>query len=365
MLLLKPIIFTCLKLATVALFAVTLLAAYGGRVDPDLFPYTAWLTLALPYFVALSLAAIVGWLIAKSIIMAGMGVAMFVFAWGPLTTAFPVNLPKEAVNPNRTFKVLSYNITHGWDEEKPDNGWNSTENRSFDFVQQSGADIVCLQELLSFTAGEIPAFSKERKAALRKVYPYWCGNGDAGDYKVLSKYPVRLVKTGPVYGIFEVKTPWGVLTVVDVHFISSRLSDSEREVMKELMSVKRTKQGMAQMKGSIRQKLNYSFRLRAEHAARLAEDIKEISGPLVVCGDFNDVPESWAYRTLTATGLSDAYADTGFGPMVTYNRYGFWFHIDQILYRPEYLKAISVKRGKLKSSDHYPLLAEFEWISAK
>lgn len=46
--------------------------------------------------------------------------------------------------------------------------------------------------------------------------------------------------------------------------------------------------------------------------------------------------------------------------MITYNKHLFWFHIDQILYRGA-IRPLSVKKGSLKSSDHYPLTAEFEF----
>ena len=36
----------------------------------------------------------------------------------------------------------------------------------------------------------------------------------------------------------------------------------------------------------------------------------------------------------------------------------FYFHIDQMLYRGN-LEALSLKIGKINSSDHYPLIGEF------
>lgn len=362
MMVVGPILRLALKIATIILYLLTFAAAYGGRVDPRVFPYFSWLTLFLPYFAGLTVLVVLGWLLAHKYVTAGLGIALIVFAWVPLTTAFPVHLPKEATQNGRTFTVMSYNILHGWDQEKKDNGWGVPGNRSLEYVMESGADVVCLQELVSFSSNETPNFDKKLKTEMRKIYPYAAGKIDASDLKVISKYPVKLIDSNQVYGVFEVTMPWGKLTVINVHLLSSHLSDQERGVVKELISVKNAKKGMAQIKGSIREKMNASFRVRAEHAEELAEVIRSIEGPLVLCGDFNDVPESWAYRTLIATGLRDAYADTGFGPRVTYNRYGFWFHLDNILYRPEFMEAISVKRGDLKSSDHYPQIAEFELL---
>ena len=101
---------------------------------------------------------------------------------------------------------------------------------------------------------------------------------------------------------------------------------------------------------------------RADRAADILRALDKVSGPLIVCGDFNDVPESWCYRLLRGDDLRDAYVETSFGPLITYNRHAFWFHLDQILYRGP-LQALSVKKGRLRSSDHYPLLAEFEFTN--
>ena len=69
------------------------------------------------------------------------------------------------------------------------------------------------------------------------------------------------------------------------------------------------------------------------------------------------------FRSIRGNDLGDAYAETSFGPLITYNRHGFLFHLDQILYRDKFMKALKVEKGSLKSSDHYPLLSEFEWIA--
>jgi endonuclease/exonuclease/phosphatase (EEP) superfamily protein YafD len=62
-----------------------------------------------------------------------------------------------------------------------------------------------------------------------------------------------------------------------------------------------------------------------------------------------------------SAGFKDAYRQCGFGPEITYNANKLYFRIDHILYRGD-MDAINIRRGKLKSSDHYPLLATFLWI---
>ena len=53
------------------------------------------------------------------------------------------------------------------------------------------------------------------------------------------------------------------------------------------------------LRSSIEQKLGPAFRIRARQARAVAEEIKKIDTDYVlVCGDFNDTPISYAHRTI-------------------------------------------------------------------
>ena len=85
-----------------------------------------------------------------------------------------------------------------------------------------------------------------------------------------------------------------------------------------------------------------------------AEEIKKIDTDYVlVCGDFNDTPISYAHRTIQGP-LKDAYAASGRGVGVTYNENFFWFRIDNILHSAN-MKPINCTVDKVRYSDHYPL----------
>ncbi|MDE5976192.1 MAG: endonuclease/exonuclease/phosphatase family protein, partial [Muribaculaceae bacterium] len=167
----------------------------------------------------------------------------------------------------------------------------------------------------------------------------------------------------PRFDFFKVNFPGGkILNIGMVHLYSYDLSEEERNVMKDMKSVDGAKESMKELKGSILHKLRNAFRQRANNATQLREAINTIrpSAPLIVCGDFNDVPASWAYEIIKGDDMRDAYADTNFGPAITFNLHGFYFHIDQMLYRGN-LRALNLKVDKINTSDHYPLVAEFEF----
>ena len=75
---------------------------------------------------------------------------------------------------------------------------------------------------------------------------------------------------------------------------------------------------------------------------------------LIVCGDFNDMPISYAYKKMRGN-LEDAYASTGFGPGITYHEHLFLFRIDYILHSKN-LKAYKTTVDRVRYSDHYPVL---------
>ena len=360
----KPAFRLALKIASLILFFLTLIAAYGGRVNPDIFPYFAWLTLILPYLAMASAIICIGWIISGSFFTAGIGILALVASWGPISSAFPMHFSKSSEDSERTFRFMTWNIIHGWDQtqniESNADIPNQKGNSSFQYVINSGADLVNLQEIWGPTSDETPN-TAEFIDSLRKVYPYVAGDIHT-DFKLFSKYPVKKIKDFNRYSHYVASMPWGKLNIINIHLPSYSLTDKERMVMKELISVKKTEDGIKELKGSIRSKLNESFRYRALVAEELKEYINSVKGPLIVAGDLNDVPESYAYRLMRSADLSDAYIDTSFGHLITYNKHLFYFHLDQIFYRKGPLQALKVSKGKIKYSDHYPLIAEFEWL---
>lgn len=361
----KPIARTGLRILSIVLFILTIAAAYGGRVNPEYLPYCSWLTLALPYFAIATMIVTVIWFGYGKIFTGALGVIALILSWGPISTSVPIHFPSKPVDENRTFKLLTYNILHGVDQTQNQTdslGLLQEGNPTIEYIINSGADIVNMQEFADLNDYEIPNLSQYMDT-IRKIYPYRIEEW-VTDRKVFSKFPISAIKFDKWYDIYKVHTTWGNLTLINMHLPSYSLTDDERQVVKEIVSVKKTEDGLRELKGSIREKLNESFKIRAGIARELKEDIEQIKGPLIVAGDFNDVPESYAYRTVVSSGLADAYSQTSFGPLITYNQHGFLFHLDQIFYRQDPLKALKVTKGTLKCSDHYPLMAEFEWLPA-
>lgn len=364
----RPSVKRILKIAafvvSIIVFVLTIFAAYGGRIDPDLYIFPSVLTLVLPWLAWISIITTVIWFCFRNYIAGCIGVLTILVSWSPISTASPIGWSKSPTPGAQTFTLMTYNMIHGWDQEKQ----QSSRNRTIDFILETDADIVCLQEVKSIKpGGDIPNFTPEQNARLKEKYPYRVGDSTL-DTKVLSKYPARFVRGDHYikeeydierYTFYKVDINGRQITLINLHLQSFLLNSKEREVVTEIHSINTAKESYEELKGDIRSKFSKGFRKRKTDAVILRSVLDTISGPVIVCGDFNDVPESFAYRTIRGSDLKDAYVETGFGPLITYNQHAFWFHLDQILYNKD-LRSLNVRKIPTKLSDHYPVIAEFE-----
>lgn len=361
----SPFFFLAMKIVSIIVYFLTIFAAFGGKVNPQYFSFPALLCLAFPYLAILSILLVIFWACVRKIFFCALGIITIVLCLTPLSAVFPLGSARTPDNSGQVFKIISWNVLHLQDTRVP----GSPENRTINYLIDSDADVICLTELNDINSKYIKNFTEEQKKSLFAIYPYNAGLNST-DIKVLSKYPVKRLEKISFdnigncrFDFFEINFPEDKKLVVGmVHLYSYGLSEEERMIVTDINSVKSAKSSMNEFKGPIRKKLGDAFRQRAEDAVKLREEIDDISPdiPLIICGDFNDVPTSWTYNIVRGDDLRDAYAETNFGPAITYNLHAFYFHIDQMLYRGP-LIALDLTIGKINSSDHYPLIGEFQF----
>lgn len=351
------------KVLTIILYVVTLAAAYGGYIHPRIWATPAILTLVLPYLAILTLVTAVAWLCCRRFSMAIAGGLVLVLASGPIFSACPIGSAKEGSG-RESFSLMTYNVQHCV------LGASDSTNHTISAILGSGADIVCIQELGTVRPDEIAGLSDAQADSLRRIYPYRLQDNVWGQ-SIFSKFPVKFdaefqntPQRPDAVAIYAVNIGRRKLTLVNVHLDSYHLSEKERGVVTDIKGVSTAKSSLREFKGSIMSKMKEAFRNRAEQARQISELTARMNGPVIVCGDFNDVPASWAYRQIRGDSFNDAYTETNLGPTVTYNDHRMYFHIDQILYKGN-LKALDVNRLKTRWSDHYPLLATFEFTPAE
>jgi len=358
-----PIIRIPLRVASFLLMAVTILASFCGYVPPAVWAAPGVLMLFFPYLLILLGVVSLAWFCFGKWIMGGLGILSIIFAMGISPHAFPMAFTKTPASRSRTFTLLTYNICHGENLT----GGESDYSRSLSYIINSGADVVVLQEFREFSKTETPCAIRQQFDSLKRIYPYHL-EGKTTNSSLLSKYPAvegqrYQASTDKIISYF-LTIDGRKVEILNCHLASYMLTPGERDVVSDLKSGSRYRQGMSELKGSIYPKLKEALRARANDALLVRSIIDDGWPDMIVCGDFNDVADSWVYRQIAGKDMRDANAETSFGYLPSFNDNYFYFRIDQVLYRGN-LRALSLQRPKVKASDHYPLIVKFEFTPAR
>jgi endonuclease/exonuclease/phosphatase family metal-dependent hydrolase len=98
------------------------------------------------------------------------------------------------------------------------------------------------------------------------------------------------------------------------------------------------------------------FLLQDKQAFHLHQVVANSPYPVILCGDFNSVPNAYTYFMGKGV-LQDAFLKKGRGMGCTYPRLSSTLRIDYIFADPVFtIKSFDVKRAVL--SDHYPVVAK-------
>jgi endonuclease/exonuclease/phosphatase family metal-dependent hydrolase len=92
---------------------------------------------------------------------------------------------------------------------------------------------------------------------------------------------------------------------------------------------------------------------RSGQANTVAMDMRDSEVPVIVCGDFNDVPYSYVYNTMLGDKV-DGFKECGSGFMHTFRGGKKMVRIDYI-FHDKALEGLSYYKKDLSYSDHYPV----------
>lgn len=357
MIIISPLVRMVLSIASIIFYLLTAFCCFGGYISPDIFPLSSVAVIGMPVMLTLSAIITILWFCFGHWLIGSAGIVMFIACATPIKMWFPMNSPSEPEPEGApTLSVLTWNILHGDDLEKP----NYNGSRTLEKILELKPDVVCLQEIYGFKPNLLRHFSQATMDSLRQIYPYELGDGTY-DSRVLSKYPLRHVYFGTInhYTLadcFIVKTPTREIAMANVHLPSFLLDKEEKTVLSVRNINAKDKEELGL---SILRKMERVFPTRAEAAGKVINGFDGLAMPTIIVGDFNDVPASWTYRLFLKDGFQDAYVATNFFPAFTFWPNHMYFHLDQIFYRGG-VRPLSVDKIALRTSDHYGLLATFQ-----
>ncbi len=358
-------IFLAINLLAVGMMLVSLLASV---VSPEKLLFPAFFSLVIPLTIAMNIFFVFFWLIFKKWI-ALLSLITLILSFNVCRTVLPINFDSKAelaAADSATFTLLTYN-THANDmmtKHKPDK-----PNPVIQYMLDKDPDILCIQEFSVRDTEE--HLTEEDVLRIFSKYPYrfisyivetgWSSYGVA----IFSKFPLKNGKT------LEFKSSNNTTVHVDVefngkmfrlyncHLETNKLTESDVNMANRL----RYELDAELIKGTtlhLSKKLGAAYPVRAQQADIIAASIKSSPYPVVVVGDFNDVPASYAYTKIRGN-LKDAFVEKGTGLGWTYNASVFRFRIDHILFDPTF-KLLDFKLdNKARHSDHFPLMCRLRY----
>ncbi len=276
---------------------------------------------------------------------------------------FQLNLDEPDIN-EKEFKVLSFNVRvfdlYLWSEEK------STRNKIFDFLNDEQADVLCLQEFYQTdtvvnkydfkTLDTLKQFLKTKNYHVE--YTTELRGTDHWGIITFSKYPIVgkgivpfALKDDNICIFTDINKDGRTIRVYNAHLASIKLDKHDYKAMQKINENKYSENFDREF--LMIEKIRYGFERRAYQADSIAKSIRNSPYPVILCGDFNDTPSSYAYQNIKGD-LLDAYIGAGSGLGRTYIGEFPSYRIDYI-FHDSVFKAIDYQTHPHKLSDHHPI----------
>jgi len=176
---------------------------------------------------------------------------------------------------------------------------------------------------------------------------------------VLSAERISMESQGNGAMAYELKWGQDTLLLLNCHLESNKLTLHEKE-MYEQMIEKHEKEQVKEGAKVLIKKLAEASSIRAPQADSIVKYLQNHPYKyIMVCGDFNDTPISYAHHQL-ANLLKDAFAESGRGLGISYHKNKFLFRIDNIFVSTGLKAKKCTVDASIDASDHYPIWSYVE-----
>ncbi len=145
-----------------------------------------------------------------------------------------------------------------------------------------------------------------------------------------------------------------VIRVFNIHLQSNKISGYAGRLITTIDNIGEA-EGQKVYKNTYR-RLRDTWQVRAKQVDEIADSIARSPHPVVIAGDFNETPSSYAYQKLTA-GKQDAFKIGGRWFSFTYNGSLPALSIDHIFATND-LPILGFRVIRKSESDHFPIRAE-------
>jgi endonuclease/exonuclease/phosphatase family metal-dependent hydrolase len=354
----------------IVIAALFLLACANSFLEPRDFWFIALLGLVFPALLILMIGFLVFWTLVRSR-WALLPLVLLIFGWFHINAFYAFNLSHKFEDSKRkdAIRILTWNVHYFDQMYRPNQQQQSQREPIINFLKQQDADIICLQEFFESDKPQYVANIEFMKKELNMPYHYF-----VDDYRqvkkvyevgpvVFSRFPI--LETGRhEYVHTSLKAVESLISadllvngdtirVYTTHLQSVLFRKKE---LRDLEKIKNVEDSLLVASRSIIKKLKQAYAFRGGQAQLVRKELDACPHPLLICGDFNDVPNSYTYFHIKGA-LQDAFLQRGFGIGRTYTSLSPTLRIDYMLASMDF-QVLQCKKVELPYSDHYPVIAD-------
>lgn len=269
---------------------------------------------------------------------------------------------KPAKRDRSVFTLMTYNVRYFYG---PDGG-NSIDS-VMQMIREADPDIICLQEFFPRTASRTVASVDSLLEGYRSVD----GRGKEQtpgkqENQQLIYTRLKVLGAGHILSAEEPVAPstvWAdvvagndTVRLINNHLHSTHINAEDDFYLTGLGYISDTAADN-RVRDIIRRFSRNSIR-RAGQVDSLVQVIAASPHPVIVCGDFNDPPMSYAYNRISK-GLQDAFCVKGKGYSHTFRGFNNVLRIDYVLLSPAF-EVTEYEVEDVDFSDHLPVTVKFK-----
>jgi endonuclease/exonuclease/phosphatase family metal-dependent hydrolase len=344
-----------------------LLGANVKYFNPQSWWFMGLFTLALPYILLTLIIFFIFWIFTRKIWMF-ISIITIAINWKAVQNIFPLHFSKDFKKEKKinSLRIMSWNVevfNIGEYKTKPE-----VKVQMMNLINSYHPDIACFQEMVGGDDDKAINYLGDFKRILNfseyyYSYDYRLDFDKVHHYGIIvfSKFPIinkQTISTPPhnynsTFQYVDIIANNDTVRIFNIHLQSISLTQKNLEYIDN--PITNTDTVLSESKNIIG-KLKRGFLKRFAQSNIVKQQIDKSPYPVIICGDFNDVPNSYAYSKI-GEGLQNVFVEKGIGFGRTFSGISPTLRIDNIFADKKFTIEQFIRIPQ-KLSAHFPLIAD-------
>jgi endonuclease/exonuclease/phosphatase family metal-dependent hydrolase len=350
-----------------------LIACANAWLHPSKWWFFSLLGLGFPVLLLFTFLFLVFWLIFRSKWAVLPAVALLI-GFGNIRVFLGMHFMAGSFTPQKdrdALRIMTWNVHWFDDSNKRIKEHKNYRKNMIAFIKEQNADVLCFQEFFE----QVKSFSASNTNAIIQLnYPYYyrvidygrtSGRFQAG-VAIFSRFPIvdtqRVIYPDPE-NLRAAESLISVDLLVNgkkIRVYTTHLQSVlfQKNDYRSIEIIKSADDSMMMASRSILKKLRQGYAFRGFQADLVRNKLDSCPLPEIICGDFNDVPNSYTYFTIKGS-RQDVFVRKGKGIGRSFTAVSPTLRIDYILADKKF-DVLQYNRSLVPWSDHYPVLADLK-----